>query len=519
MRFRFLIFLLLSFTLVSGQHFGRMAVKAKTGPTPGGSPSAATYTDIVYYSTVHAWLFKPEGYDDNSNDYPFIIFMPGYGEEDSHGTFANVNNSGAGIGYSLLRKANSSGSPQWEDDRFLIAVLNNTSGDFGTNHFDDIMDYMDAQGYRVDLNRVYVTGLSGGAIGCDLIMAGRYAEIAGVVPVSGPSFDNATEWSHYDNKGFFQYHGTSDGTFGLTIGGSLYWANGNFGAWVERTPAPRARYIYGQGHSSAVWYTAVYNPVTKVDDWPSYLLKFSLDTDERATSFVEFAESSEDITDYREARNQVAQMAGGAPKTALEGRLATLLTTINKGGVRYLVSFQHGSIGSITDTYDSYNIMTSFTTSATLSNIVDVTGGASTVDLIVTNQFASTNRDGNTSANNALRMNAFGLNYKANLAGLRLETGTTNGYMTISGIPTGKSVDIIVHHHHEAGQDDGSAITAESTIWTSVNSVVQTQYSAYNSTDYIIYEGIPEVAGVITVGMKPNSTREVLVTSYELVIY
>ena len=512
-----ILLLLISFSGYSQPGFFRSVAHKKTGPT--AQNSAATYTDVIYKDgTVHAWMFKPIGYDDNSNDYPAIIFMPGYGEEDSHGTWANVNNSTAGLGYYLSRGASISGSPMWTDTRFLVIVLNNTSGDFGYLHFDAAKAYLDAN-YRLDTNRIYVTGLSGGAIGCDLIMATSYAEIAGTVPVSGPSFDNATEWTHYDNKGFWQYHGASDATFGRTIGGSLYWANGNFGAWVERTPAPRAHYFYGEAHTSAVWSTGVYNPATRKDDWPSYLLKFSLDTDERATSFVEFAESSEDITDYREARNQVAQMAGGAPKTALEGRLATLLTTINKGGVRYLVSFQHGSIGSITDTYDSYNIMTSFTTSATLSNIVDVTGGSSTVDLIVGSQFAATNRDGNTSANNALRMNAFGLNYKANLAGLRLETGTTNGYMTISGIPTGKSVDIIVHHHHEAGQDDGSAITAESTIWTSVNSSVQTQYSAYNSTDYVLYEGIPEVSNAIDVYMKCNSTREVLVTSYELVIY
>lgn len=513
-----ILFLLLSFGSIA-QPLGAFHSGSWKGGVGGSfTPSAASYTSVNYSGSVQAWIYKPTGYNDNANNYPLIIFMPGHGEESCHGNWANVNNSGSGIGYFLKSRADETDFT-WDDNRFLVAVINiaaGCGGDYGTVQFDDIKTYMTAN-YRVNTDMVTLTGLSGGGYGIANILPSRMSEISAVVHVAGP--DISLTWSSFSGIGLWLHIGTNDATIGRSIGGILYFANGGFSAWNELTPAPRGNYYYNLGHSSSVWNDKVYDLDLAPHNFADFSYKFSKSISEQATHFVEYAESTQDITDYRESREQVALMSAGSPKTNLESRLATLLTTINKSGTRYIVSFQTAGVGSITDTYDTYNIMTSFTTSATLSNITSVTGAASTVDLVVGSQFASTTRDGNTSANNALKMKAFGLNYKANLAGLRLETAISTGYMNIEGIPTGKLVDVIIHHHHEAAQDDGTAFSASSTISTTLNSVTKTQYSAYNSTDYVIYTNIPEVSGSISIYMKPNSTREVLVTSYEILVH
>lgn len=488
------------------------------GVTP---PSASTYTTVTYSGSKIMDIFKPTGYDDAINsatNYPLIVYFPGYGSTDRPGgSFSNRNNVGEGLGQFLT----SGDSPPG----VLICCPQNliVNTDYGHAEWDAALTYMVAN-FRVNTNRQYSTGLSGGAIACQDIFNVR-TNCAGVVSVSGPSF--TSNWATIGTAGFgfWQHHGTTDATFGLTIGGTLYQAGGASGSAIDLTPAPRTTYYFGLGHVAGVWDTNVYNRLERTDatgtaqfDFVRFLKKFSLDLTEQATQFTSNAEFSVDIVDYREALALVNNLSSGAPKTALLARLATLKTTIDRSGIRYIVSANNPFITVSQTGINDWNA--TFAATQGLSNIVDDGGGASAVSFTVTNQFASTGRDNNAGDNNAGRQKFKGFKLEYNLSGIVISNAITNGRLTFTGIPSGKLTDILIHHYHLSGDGDNpNPITAQSALSATANSITQTQYSEYENGYYMKFTNVPESSGSFTLDMKTVSTKDVVVTGFELVIH
>lgn len=503
--------LIVSLLLLSIPGYSQLLVNSYRGTFGNGTVSAPTFASGGNYQTSREFfIYKPRGYDQASAaSLPLMIFFPGYG---ARNTWANISTEGEGLYYYL-----NNGS--WNDltHGHIVVVCQYTAGDVdpNTGHFDDILTKLTTDGVKYDPNRISVTGLSGGAIGTYEILKVKYAQIASVIPVSGPSLTSG--WGNWYGIGFWQHHGTSDGTFVRTIGSSLYWANGDFSAWREETPAPRGTYYYNEGHTSNVWNNGVYNP-TATYNFFQFASKFNKNATNQATQFTDNAESTNDIVDYREAKQQVDALGAGAPKTALLARLATLLTTINKtNGVRYYVSPQTTGLGALNT---GYNVWDAFATGNGITNIVNVSNGSSTIDLTMTQECAASSRDGLASSNNAGRQKSFGFDdYKINLQGFVVNNAVNNGVVTIGGVPTGKLVDIFIYHHHLAANDDGSAFSVNNRLQVVCNSVTKSQYSAYNNYSSISFTNVPETSGNITMAFDALDSRDCLVTGIELLVH
>lgn len=480
--------------------------------------SASSYSLLTYSGSTQAWFLKCEGYDDNTDNYPLIIFMPGSGAMDGFGpgtSFTKINNSGEGLGQYLL----AGDRPK----NVLICLLQNliSGSDFGRAEWDAIVTYMTAN-FRIDTNRMYATGLSDGAIGCENIFETR-TNCAAFLPVSSPSF--TTGWSSgISGIGFWQHQGTTDTTLGRTIGGTLYNSNGAGGPAIDLSPAPRTTYYYGQGHTSAVWDTQVYNRLERTDapgtakfDFVRFLKKFSLDHTQQATLFVENAEFSNDIVDYREALMLVNNLSSGGTKTALLSRLSTLKSIVDKGGVRYIISANQTGVTVGQTGINDWNA--TFAAGQGLTNIVDDTGGSSTLGVAIGNQFASSSRDNAAGAFNAGRSKYKGFKLEFNLGGLVLNHPITNGSLIIGNIPSGKKIDVLIHNSHITGDDDNVAISAESSISATMNSVTKTQYSEYNNAYYLQFTDVPEVSGSASLLMRAISTRDIIVQGFEILVH
>lgn len=481
------------------------------------TPSASSYALQTYSGSKQFWFFKCEGYDDNTNNYPLIVFMPGSGAMDGFGSgsFTKINDAGEGLGQYLLAGDKPKG--------VLICLLQNliSAVDFGRAEWDAIVTYMTSN-YRIDTNRMYATGLSDGAIGCQNIFETR-TNCAAFLPVSSEAF--TTNWSiSKSGIGFWQHQGTADTTLGRTIGGTLYNANGAGSSAIDLSPAPRTTYYYGQAHTSAVWDTQVYNRLERTDsigtakfDFIRFLKKFSLDQTQQATLFVENAEYSQEIVDYREALMLVNALSSGGTKTSLLSRLSILKAIVDKGGIRYIISPNQTGVTVSQTGINDWNA--TFATGQGLTNLADDTGGSSTLGITMTTQCASSSRDAAAGQFNAGRSKYKGFKLEANLGGFVVNHSITDGRLTISNVPSGKKVDLIVHHSHIAGDDDNNAITAESSLSVTMNGVTKTQYSEYNNAYYILLTDAPESSGSVFFDIRTVSTKDIVVTALEIIVH
>ena len=513
MRLIYSLLLSLVLSVSFGQGAFRMAmVRSKEYVEP--SLSAPSFASGGNYQTSREYyIYKPRGYDQAAaGSLPLMVFFGGYGMR----TWANRVNEGEGLYYFL-----NNGS--WDDLTYghIVVVCEYTVGDVNPNtgHFDDILTELTAEGVKYDPNRVSMTGLSGGSIGIKDILPARYTQIASVVTICGPSLTSG--WADLNGIGYWQHSGNNDSAFGESIGGTLYQANGGVGSFRDLTPAPRGSYYYfasGDTHTSAVWNNHIYNPSTAEYNFFQYAAKFNKDATLQATQFTDNAEATLDIVDYREAKMLTDNLSSGAPKTALLARISTLLTTINQSGTRYYISPQTSGLGALNT---GYNIITSFTTGASISNIVDVTNGASTIDIEVTQEMSNGTRDGNASGNNAGRMKSHGFDdYRINLQGAVILNSTNNGRITLKQIPTGKLVDVFIYTHHLAANDDTAAgLGTDNVVQVICNSVTKSQYVAYNNYRGLSFLDVPESSGDITIDFDAIGTRDVLLTGIELLVH
>lgn len=487
------------------------------GGSLASAQSTASYsvTGHDYQTSRQMYEYLPVGYDQAASaSLPLMIWGHGDGVR---ANWANVNSLGEGIGYYL-----NNGS--WNDLTYnhVVVIPQLTVGDvdYTTTDFDDVLTKLASEGIKIDANRICVAGFSRGSIGLvDGCWVNRSSQVASAINVSGPN--TTSGWvarAGSSGAGYMQIHGTSDGTFGNTIGGTLYWANGGFSAWNDLTPAPRGMYFYPLGHESNLWDGHAFNPASAEVNIFEFASKFNKISGSQATQFVSNAETTLSQVDYKESVSLVGLLTPGAEKTALQSRLATLLTTINKtNGVRYYVSPQTSGLGALNT---GYNIWTSFATGNGITNIVDVDNGASTIDVTMTQECATSSRDGSASGNNAGRQRSHGFDdYRINLQGFVVNNAVNNGVVTIGGIPTGKLVDIFIYHHHLAANDDSTSFSQNNRLRAVCNSITVDQYSAYNNHSHISFTDVPETSGNITIALEAIDSRDCLVTGLEFVVH
>lgn len=316
--------------------------------------------------------------------------------------------------------------------------------------WDDLLDYLDAEGYRFDINRIYITGLSLGGDQIIKLFTDRnpgsgYTWAAFVCAAPGsdtgvPSSSPGTAYANATNKGKLVVRGTSDGNGTFT--GMMANSNGS----DREFPVQMLQY-WNIGHSTALWDTKVYNRKNRTDGGGSadfdyiedFMLQFSLDDEQQAELWVERAEATNDSGDYRVALRQVSNLSNGSFKTALQGRLATVLSAI---GRIVVVDIGHASFTSASP----FNNLTSNASSASVASLIDQsasnTGWTFTC---VTAPDGSPTTVNNIGSSNRVSGRQFGFQHNTTRDGHRIASGGTVGTYRFSGLDNGKQYTIKVY--------------------------------------------------------------------------
>jgi len=400
------------------------------------------------------------------------------------------------------------------DNRVIVICIQNIGNNvlFDRDYFDETVKYA-WMNYSINPNRISCWGISRGGRGIieelsnganTSILKSRWEfwinRSTGVLTTTDP-VNNATHAAsgvaslvigtatyggsftaaNYTNIGMAIVHGTADGT--LTNG------TPGFSATMASNNEPPYIYnVYGGFHNTDVWDGQCFDRLYRVGgagnapwDYVDFTLKYSRNVDERATLHVEQAEkrrynTEKDIIDYRHAVRKVAEMAGGAPKTALEARLATLKTAIDNGGTRWVINF-HSSGNSEASPYNNFDNATAGTT---ISNIINFDAGSSALDVEL-----DTNPGGGLIVvGSSRRTFTGGFSKTANESGLVL-TGFPFGTFKFTGTPAGTYT---VRFYHNVGVANFST---DPRIRVTINSVTKSAYSGINSMlGFIEFTGV-----------------------------
>lgn len=200
-------------------------------------------------STTGAWLHLPDDYNSTSEQYPLLIFFHGVGEGGTnlnavltHGVPKMIG-QGAKMQYTVNGKL----------FKFIVVSPQAPNGWMETDNVNSVLEDIKAR-YRVDADRVYLTGLSAGgfAVWNYLVAGTQYSNnIAAVVPVSAAPVNaaklgglcniaasNIATWNLCgDQDSFLQYF--TDYTARIRN--------------CNPAIAPKTTLYPGMGHSGALW--------------------------------------------------------------------------------------------------------------------------------------------------------------------------------------------------------------------------------------------------------------------------
>ena len=232
---------------------------------PTGSPSdrhsrkplGTTNAGQGYYE------YLPQGYECGAQDYPLIVFIHGLGEN--------------GNGDSELDRVNNTGIPalieqnSWDEERPFVVLSPQHAGG-GCTSSSEIFNFIEhaKTTYRINPRRIYLTGLSCGAIGSwNYLGQHTNSQIAAVVPIAGNGnggFNNAG--CELNKVPIWAFHGDNDGTVDVT--GTTMPIN-NLLNCSNPAPTDTSMVIYpGVGHDS---WTRTYNLSAGHDIYQWFLSK------------------------------------------------------------------------------------------------------------------------------------------------------------------------------------------------------------------------------------------------------
>lgn len=324
------------------------------GSPPPPSPSSF-YVENNWEASQDAYIYEPEGYADNTNDYPIIIFLHGAGQRGSNITQLLAN-----------------GPPKFfnegEEAPCLLFMPQLASGlnwsDSASAAVHAAVTWVQAN-LRVDANRIYLTGLSLGATGASEYHADHPGIIAAHHSISGTTPSIQANPENYTDIASMFEHGTADGFQSPQNSRNAFEDLGN--EHPDLVVPSQIHLQYGEGHVDAVW-NDIYdrNNASPPYDYVEWLLLHSRDEEEQGDLYVTHAETTEELHDYLLALHIVNKITAGAAKTALLSRLDTLAATADAGS-RVIVNFGTVGVGG------TVNDITS-AAAGVWNNLVDVKG-------------------------------------------------------------------------------------------------------------------------------------------------
>jgi predicted peptidase len=217
------------------------------GPASGGQAMNASRNDTTVTLSTHYLLYLPVGYEQSTSAWPLVLFLHGAGERGDdldmvkkHGPPKRVEAESNSFPFILVAPQCPAGD-WWASPRqvtVLDALLNDV-----------------AAAYRVDPDRVYVTGLSMGGFGTWALACEYPDRFAAIAPVCGGGEPGRA--ARIAAVPTWVFHGAQDGTVPLARSEEMLAALKAAGGNPKFTVYPEA------GHDS--WTATYANP--ELYDW------------------------------------------------------------------------------------------------------------------------------------------------------------------------------------------------------------------------------------------------------------
>jgi len=219
--------------------------KSKMSLVPPGSQHSQTFEkEITKTLSCNYLLFLPEGYGQKKQRWPLIMFLHGAGERGSD-----------------LNKVKVHGPPKIVENKkdfpFIVVSPQCPEDDWWTGKVEVLINLLDdiVARYKVDTERIYLTGLSMGGFGT-WSLASEYPErFAAIAPICGSG--NRIMALRLRDMPVWVFHGAKDKVVPLKESEEMVNAIRNRGGNVKFTIYPDA------GHDS---WTETYNN-QKLYDW------------------------------------------------------------------------------------------------------------------------------------------------------------------------------------------------------------------------------------------------------------
>lgn len=208
-----------------------------TGGVHIGNPLGATGSPYGYY------IYKPSHHDAIEGIvYPLMVFLHGSGEKGESVKDPKVLDYVLKNGPPALIKAQKWNPPY----PFIVATPQCHEGSWDASKLKGFVTYL-LKNYKVNIRRIYVTGLSMGGRGT-FVYAGTYADdsyVAAIVPICGSGILNQAE--NYANIPIWAFHGDADKT--VPVEGSLHMIQAIREAGINKEA--KVSIFSGAGHN--VW--------------------------------------------------------------------------------------------------------------------------------------------------------------------------------------------------------------------------------------------------------------------------
>jgi predicted peptidase len=177
--------------------------------------------------TANYLLYLPKDYAEGKQAFPLVLFLHGAGERGND-----------------LEKVKIHGLPKLvnEGKDFPFIVVSPQCPDlmlWNTDLLSSLLDEIEAN-YRVDKNRIYVTGLSMGGHGTWSLALAQPNRFAAIAPVCG--WADTTKASLIAHLPIWVFHGAKDNVVPVQASESMVNALNNFGSDVKLTIYPEANH-------------------------------------------------------------------------------------------------------------------------------------------------------------------------------------------------------------------------------------------------------------------------------------
>jgi predicted peptidase len=161
------------------------------------------------------YVYTPSNYDNNSPDYPLLVFLHGSGQIGNSTANSNVLNRVLEAAGPQNMINNNKWSPKYP---MIVASPQLTSGRWNPDDVHNFIKYI-IDNYNIDVSRIYLTGYSLGAFGCfDYISQyGDDAYSKAIVPIAGRG--NINTGNKFVNVAVWAFHGENDGS--VSVNGSI----------------------------------------------------------------------------------------------------------------------------------------------------------------------------------------------------------------------------------------------------------------------------------------------------------